>query len=126
MKINRKQFQELMLLATGFRISLDFEGYYILNYNGLHLYRCTETIILMNNGKTNDTVKIELIEDAEIIFFDNEEELIRFFSLLMDEKISTWHYKNFLGNIYSILHTGIGTYQLVSNTHIVKCIMEVE
>ena len=31
MKINRKQFQELMLLATGFRISLDFEGYYILN-----------------------------------------------------------------------------------------------
>ena len=44
----------------------------------------------------------------------------------MDEKISTWHYKNFLGNIYSILHIGIGTYQLVSNTLIVKCIMEVE
>lgn len=125
MKIHRKQFQELMLLATGFRISLDFEGYYILNYNGLHLYRCSETIILMNNGNTNDTVKIELIEDMEIIF-DNEEELIRFFSLLMEEKISTWHYKNFLGNSYSILHIGIGTYQLVSNTLIVKCIMEVE
>lgn len=125
MKINRKQFQELMLLATGFRISLDFEGYYILNYSGLHLYRCSETIILMNNGKESDTVKIEFSEDMEIIF-DNEEELIRFFSLLMDEKISTWHYKNFLGNIYSILHIGIGTYQLVSNTLIVKCIMEVE
>lgn len=91
MKINRKQFQELMLLATGFRISLDFEGYYILNYSGLHLYRCSETIILMNNGNTSDTVKIEFIEDMEIIF-NNEEELIRFFSLLMDEKISTWHY----------------------------------
>lgn len=125
MKINRKQFQELMLLATGFRISLDFEGYYILNYSGLHLYRCSETIILMNNGNTSDTVKIEFIEDMEIIF-DNEEELIRFFSLLMDEKISTWHYKNFLGNIYSYCIYGIGTYQLVSNTLIVKCIMEVE
>lgn len=125
MKIHRKQFQELMLLATGFRISLDFEGYYILNYNGLHLYRCSETIILMNNGNTSDTVKIEFSEDMEIIF-DNEEELIRFFSLLMDEKISTWHYKTFLGNIYSILKIGSGTYQLVSDTHIVKCIMEVE
>ena len=62
MKINRKQFQELMLLATGFRISLDFEGYYILNYSGLHLYRCSETIILMNNGNTSDTVKIEFID----------------------------------------------------------------
>ena len=125
MKINRKQFQELMLLATGFRISLDFEGYYILNYSGLHLYRCSETIILMNNGNTSDTVKIEFIEDMEIIF-DNEEELIRFFSLLMDEKISTWHYKTFLGYIYSILKIGSGTYQLVSDTLFMKCIMEVE
>lgn len=125
MKIHPKQFQELMLLATGFRINLDFENYYILNYSGLYLYRSSETIILMNNGKPSDSLIIEFSKDMEIIF-DNEKELIRFFSRIMVEKISIWHYKTFLGNIYSILKIGNKTYQLVSDTLFMKCIMEVK
>lgn len=124
MKIHPKQFQELTLLTTGCRISLDFEGCYILLYNGIHLYRCSETIILMSSDKTGDTVKIELSERMEIMF-DNELEIISFCSILM-KKITALVYSSFLDNIYTILKMQDGVYHLVSDTFITKCVMEVK
>lgn len=49
MKIHRKQFQELMLLATGFRISLDFENDIIVDQIVINPSDC-ETLVTMKYG----------------------------------------------------------------------------
>lgn len=125
MTINIKQLQELIFATMGIKINIDFEGCFILNYDGLYMYRCNEFLILLRN-EDGSSVEIHLDEEKHVVF-KTKHELLLFLSLIMEKHADNIYY-SFLDNVYYLhcINKEECIYLLISETLIVKCLMEVE